>query len=77
MFIPIPHPHLTLDSEELVYKVARGALEALSYLNARGIVARNICPANVSLDPDGLVKLSGYGMFFVTENGRCVSFPIG
>lgn len=52
-------------------------LLGLEYLNANGIVHRSLSPSNILFDADGNVKLFNYGLYFMSNNGKNVSFPIG
>ena len=62
---------------DLLRHVARCVFEALAHLHSRGVVHRNLHLKNVLVTPDGCVKLSCYGMYFMTKCGTLVSFPIG
>uniref|UniRef100_A0A6A7FNK6 TBC domain-containing protein kinase-like protein n=2 Tax=Hirondellea gigas TaxID=1518452 RepID=A0A6A7FNK6_9CRUS len=37
----------------------------------------SISPRNILIDPFGVAKLYGYGLYYITEMGAAVSFPIG
>ncbi|KAG0369896.1 rab-GTPase-TBC domain-containing protein [Gamsiella multidivaricata] len=52
-------------------------LDALAYLNAHGIVHRNLSLANILLTVDGSVKLWNYGLYSMTKGGSLVQFSIG
>jgi len=65
---------LTLDE---VVKVAFQSLQALSYLNERGIVHRSLCPENIVLTDSGDIQLFNYGLYYMTGGGLDVSFPLG
>ncbi|XP_035208219.1 TBC domain-containing protein kinase-like protein isoform X2 [Stegodyphus dumicola] len=52
-------------------------VDALSYLHSQGIVHRCLCPSSIRFDSEGHVKLSNYGLYYMTEGGSTVSFPIG
>nr|XP_015916807.2 TBC domain-containing protein kinase-like protein isoform X1 [Parasteatoda tepidariorum] len=52
-------------------------LDGLSYLHSQGMVHRYLSPNNIRFDCEGHVKLSNYGLYYMTENGSTVSFPIG
>ncbi|XP_075234514.1 TBC domain-containing protein kinase-like protein isoform X2 [Lycorma delicatula] len=58
-------------------QIARQTLEALSYLNSNGIVHRNLNPENIHINDYGDVQLFNYGLFYMTDGGTDVSFPIG
>ncbi|KAJ3084981.1 hypothetical protein HK102_000429 [Quaeritorhiza haematococci] len=51
-------------------------LKALSFLHGRGAVHRNLCSQNVLLDGK-TIKLSNWGLYYMTGSGVDVSFPIG
>ncbi|XP_050428311.1 TBC domain-containing protein kinase-like protein [Adelges cooleyi] len=52
-------------------------LLALSYLNSNGLVHRFLTPENILLDEQDNVKLFNYGLYYMTNNGKNISFPIG
>jgi TBC domain-containing protein kinase-like protein len=66
--------HLSLDE---VIKVASQTLQALSYLNELGIVHRSLCPENIVLTDHRDIQLFNYGLYYMTDAGTNVSFPIG
>ena len=41
------------------------------------MVSRNLCLENILFDPSMNVKLFNYGVHYVTNGGKYVSFPIG
>ncbi|CAG0894602.1 unnamed protein product [Darwinula stevensoni] len=65
-----------LNEQETTW-IARGCLQGLSYLHHHGIIHRNLHPRNILLAQKGDVKLSEYGLYHMTDNGRAVFFPIG
>ncbi|KAG0215796.1 hypothetical protein BGX28_008106 [Mortierella sp. GBA30] len=52
-------------------------MDALIYLNTHGVVHRSLTPANVLLTDEGLIKLSNYGLYNMTQGGSLVQFSIG
>lgn len=64
------------DSKSLV-TLAFEVLDGLSYLHSQDIIHRCLSPSCILLDSEGHVKLSNYGLYFMTEGGTSVSFPIG
>ncbi|KAF9958906.1 hypothetical protein BGZ72_010717 [Mortierella alpina] len=52
-------------------------LDGLAYLNTHGIVHRSLTLANTLLTDEGLIKLSNYGLFNMTQGGTLVQFSIG
>ncbi|KAH9489035.1 hypothetical protein Btru_039677 [Bulinus truncatus] len=64
-------------SESQVVHLGFQILEGLTFLHERNIVHRNISIDNILLDKQGNVKLSEYGLYYMTDYGADVSFPIG
>ncbi|XP_068249818.1 TBC domain-containing protein kinase-like protein [Palaemon carinicauda] len=58
-------------------QVAHQVLQGLVYLNNFGTVSCNLSPENILIDPWGQAKLYNYGLYFMTEAGSAVSFPLG
>ncbi|XP_071087688.1 TBC domain-containing protein kinase-like protein [Haliotis cracherodii] len=52
-------------------------LQGLEYLNGRGVTHRNLALHNILFTSQGKVKLSEYGMYYMTDASTSVSFPIG
>ncbi|RIA85387.1 hypothetical protein C1645_781994 [Glomus cerebriforme] len=52
-------------------------LKALAYLNQNGITHHNLAPHNILYDVEGRIKLADYGLFYMTNGGVDVDFPIG
>ncbi|KAF9363314.1 hypothetical protein BGX34_004420 [Mortierella sp. NVP85] len=52
-------------------------LDGLAYLNTHGIAHRTLTLANVLLNVDGIIKLSNYGLHFMTKGGTLVQFSVG
>ncbi|XP_050532151.1 TBC domain-containing protein kinase-like protein isoform X2 [Daktulosphaira vitifoliae] len=52
-------------------------LLALSNLNTNGIVHRFLTPQHILLDEEDNVKLFNYGIYYMTDYGKNISFPIG
>lgn len=52
-------------------------LSGLEYLNRHGITHRNLQLDNILLDEDDNVKLFNYGLYYMTNGGKYVTFPIG
>ncbi|GBL79170.1 TBC domain-containing protein kinase-like protein [Araneus ventricosus] len=66
-----------LKSLKMLANLAYESLDALSYLHSYDIIHRCLSPQNIRLDSEGHVKISNYGLYYVTECGTTVSFPIG
>lgn len=52
-------------------------IQGLVYLNNFGTVNCNLSPDNILIDPYGQTKLYNYGLYYMTEAGTAVSFPLG
>ncbi len=69
--IPIPE----------VLRIMRGSVEALAYAHARGMIHRDVKPANLMLDSDGRVVLTDFGIAKIvtgiqfTASGGMVGTP--
>lgn len=50
---------------------------ALHHLHRHGMIHRNLNLDNIQLDSTGRIKLTDYGIFFMTQSGKYVKFPIG
>ncbi|KAL3878639.1 hypothetical protein ACJMK2_030970 [Sinanodonta woodiana] len=67
----------TFSDESKLITLAFEILQGLVYLNSKGLTHRNLKPENILFDPEGKVKLSDYGMYYMTDYGVDVAFPIG
>ncbi|XP_023231988.1 TBC domain-containing protein kinase-like protein [Centruroides sculpturatus] len=52
-------------------------LDALEFLHKSNLIHRCLSPNCILLDSENHVKLANYGLYYMTECGACVSFPIG
>ncbi|GAM16940.1 hypothetical protein SAMD00019534_001150 [Acytostelium subglobosum LB1] len=52
-------------------------LKALSYLHGRSITHRNLSVENIKIDSNNNIKLSNYALYYLSNQGENVSFPIG
>lgn len=58
--------------------IAHQILSALSYLNRNNIVHRCLSPENILYNKSTkLIKLYNYGIYYITDCGQYVTFPIG
>ncbi|XP_043192085.1 TBC domain-containing protein kinase-like protein [Amphibalanus amphitrite] len=62
-----------LDTVRLAWEL----LQALHHLHQHQVVVRNLSTSTVRLAADGAVKLSQYGLYYMTRDGELVAFPIG
>uniref|UniRef100_A0A4W5LF59 TBC domain-containing protein kinase-like protein n=1 Tax=Hucho hucho TaxID=62062 RepID=A0A4W5LF59_9TELE len=53
------------------------ALEGLEFMNKHGMVHRALNAQNVLMDGKGKVKLAKFGLYYMTDHGADVDFPIG
>ncbi|GLG98476.1 Putative mitogen-activated protein kinase kinase kinase 7-like [Gryllus bimaculatus] len=58
-------------------KFAFQTVKALCHLNEHNIVHHNLSPENMLLNDDGNLQLFNYGLYYMTDGGANVSFPIG
>ncbi|KAI9497994.1 rab-GTPase-TBC domain-containing protein [Zychaea mexicana] len=64
-------------SINLLQRYACEMFGALSYLEQNNVVHAALSPQNVLLDEQDRIKLSGYGLYYMTGHGVDVDFPIG
>lgn len=64
-------------TETELLNLAYGLLEGLNYLSERNITVRNLCPDYILFDTENNVKISKYGMNYMTECGQDVAYPLG
>ncbi|GFS71560.1 TBC domain-containing protein kinase-like protein [Trichonephila clavipes] len=67
----------SLKSPKLLARLAFEILDAFSYLHMHDVIHRCLSPQSIRFDCEGHVKLSNYGLYYITECGTTVSFPIG
>lgn len=58
---------------KIFYQIANG----LNHLDTLDITMQTLEPKNVLIDELGNVKLFNYGMYYQTNQGEYVTFPIG
>lgn len=61
----------------LVRRLAYSVISGLVHMNELGMINRNLSSQNVQVTSNGEIKLSNFGMYYVTEYGEYVKFPIG
>ncbi|VEN40483.1 unnamed protein product [Callosobruchus maculatus] len=59
------------DIKKIAYQVLQGLME----LHSRNIVHHNLSSENILIE-NGNIKLFNYGLYYMTDNGKLVSFPI-
>ncbi|XP_055604984.1 TBC domain-containing protein kinase-like protein [Uranotaenia lowii] len=65
------------NKHETLLRIAFQVLRALTHLNELGLICRNLEPVNILISRDFCVKLYNYGLYYMTQGGKYVSFPIG
>ena len=66
-----------LNSVDLIQRYAFEIFSALAYLKQNNVIHAALSPDNVLLDERDRIKLSGYGLYYMTGHGVDVDFPIG
>ncbi|KAI9017945.1 rab-GTPase-TBC domain-containing protein [Phycomyces nitens] len=61
----------------LIKQWAYEIFSALDYLQQNTIIHASLSPHNILLDSKQHIKLSGYGLFYMTGQGVDVEFPVG
>ncbi|XP_026469381.1 TBC domain-containing protein kinase-like protein [Ctenocephalides felis] len=64
-------------SINFITKVAKGLVNGIKHLHSLGITHRNLSPENILIGDNNEIKLFNYGLYYMTLNGKYVSFPIG
>ncbi|EFX79257.1 hypothetical protein DAPPUDRAFT_128574 [Daphnia pulex] len=62
---------------DLQIHISRSIIEALRYLHSKNVVHQNFHSKNILISSEGGVKLSAYGIYYMTQSSTLVSFPIG
>ncbi|XP_011298029.1 TBC domain-containing protein kinase-like protein [Fopius arisanus] len=60
-----------------IVRIAYEVLSGLSYIHQFGLVHRHLNPDNILIKDDGAIQLYNYGLYYMTDGGRNVPFPIG
>ena len=61
----------------MLRRLAYSIISGLVHMNELGMINRNLSSQNVQVTGNGEIKLSNFGMYYVTEYGEYVKFPIG
>nr|CAH7737912.1 unnamed protein product [Callosobruchus chinensis] len=59
------------DIRRIAYQILQGLME----LHSRNIVHHNLSSENILIE-NGNIKLFNYGLYYMTDNGKLVSFPV-
>ncbi|XP_043787150.1 TBC domain-containing protein kinase-like protein isoform X2 [Apis laboriosa] len=60
-----------------IIKIAFQCLLGLQHMNMLNLVHRHLSPENILINKSGNVQLYNFGLYYMTDNGKNVSFPIG
>ncbi|XP_048262470.1 TBC domain-containing protein kinase-like protein isoform X3 [Bombus affinis] len=60
-----------------IMKIAFQCLLGLQHMNNLGLVHRHLNPENILVNKSGNVQLYNFGLYYMTDSGKNVSFPIG
>lgn len=66
--------NLVLDE---IIKISFQCLLGLEYMNKLDLVHRHLSPDNILINKTGNVQLYNFGLYYMTDSGKNVSFPIG
>lgn len=64
-------------SYEEISNIGKQVAIALKYLHNQDIIHRTLSDDNILVDNNGRVKLFNYGLYYMTDAGSEVSFPLG
>jgi TBC domain-containing protein kinase-like protein len=62
--------------EARLLRYAAELIDALDFLSANGIVHRNLQLSNILLDGNDHIKLSDYGLYYISNAGKEVRIDI-
>ncbi|XP_020294246.1 TBC domain-containing protein kinase-like protein [Pseudomyrmex gracilis] len=65
-----------LNTEEII-RISFQCLLALQHMNELDLVHRHLSPDNILIKKNGDIQLYNYGLYYMTDGGKNVSFPIG
>ena len=68
--------NLIMANSTIQLKWCHQMLKALTCLSQNAIVHRCLHLKNFCVNPSGNLKLNNYGLFFISECGFCVNFPV-
>lgn len=60
-----------------IIKIIYQCLLGLAHIHKLGMVHRHLSPENILINNNGQVQLYNYGLYFMTDCGKNVTFPIG
>ncbi|XP_033351145.1 TBC domain-containing protein kinase-like protein isoform X3 [Bombus vosnesenskii] len=60
-----------------IVQIAFQCLLGLQHMNNLGLVHRHLNPENILVNKSGNVQLYNFGLYYMTDSGKNVSFPIG
>lgn len=76
-YVGNPLSEVAVSDFEDILKICYQIASALNYIHSNGFVVQNLEPKNILLDEWFNVKLFNYGLFYQTNSGEYVTFPIG
>lgn len=68
--------NLIITNSSLLLKWIDQIFKSFLYLNDNLITNRLVSLKNICISPQGDIKLSNYGLYYMSENGNCVNFPV-
>lgn len=60
-----------------IMKITFQCLLGLQHMNKLNLVHRHLNPENILINKSGNVQLYNFGLYYMTDSGKNVSFPIG
>lgn len=65
-----------LNIDEII-SITFQCLLGLQHMNKLDLVHRHLSPDNILINKGGNVQLYNFGLYYMTESGKNISFPIG